>query len=318
MERSSEPTGNSLTSHTEGGLRPRPFDPRAMPAHTVVVGVDGSPGSKLALRWSLAAADRHGTQVDAVMVWTDAFAPFGPPTDISALSPEHQRQLLGRVESAINSAQKNYVGPPVRVRPHVLPGSPASVLVASARRADLLVLGSRGLGGIRGSLLGSVSQECAQLAPGPVVVVRDNLPAGAEHYTRNRRIVVGIDGSEASRAALRWAGAEAQRAGVELEVVHAWGSPNARLGVVEGEDGLRRLGQAILDDALEPLKESGCLYSQHLASGAADAVLVDRSSSADLLVVSSRGRGGLPALLLGSVSQQCLIHAKCPVAVIHA
>lgn len=296
----------------------RPFDRRAIPAGTVVAGVDGSAGGARALRWALAAAARRGVRLDAVLAWSDPYAAFGPPTEITALSTPHQHQLLGRVEAAVAAVEKSYVGPPVEVWPHVLPGSPGTVLCELSRYSDLLVVGSRGLGGLRRSLLGSVSLQCAQTGSGTLVVVRGKLPHGTEEFGRARRILVGIDGSDASFAALRWAAAEAARAGVQLDVLHAWGSANNRFGLTDDEDQLRSMAQDALARAEAQLQELGCAYSLRLAYGPAARLLVDGSVSSDLLVVSTRGRGGIPALVLGSVSQQCLTHADCPVALVHA
>jgi nucleotide-binding universal stress UspA family protein len=134
----------------------------------IVVGVDGSPPSLRALRWALGQAALTHAVVEAVNVW-DVPASYGvaptvlPGEDIAGAA---DRALAAAVEQA-SSAH-----PDVTVRRRVAQGHPAEVLLAHARDADLLVVGSHGHGGFVGALLGSVSHRCIQHATCPVVVVR--------------------------------------------------------------------------------------------------------------------------------------------------
>src|SRR5690606_26469128 len=107
---------------------------------------------------------------------------------------------------------------------------PAQGLLEAAKGADLLVVGARGLGGFRGLLLGSVSQQCLQHAPGPIAVVRssedaDDASGATRDAASGERIVVGVDGSDGSRAATGWAVTEARLRGAALQAVHAWEVP---------------------------------------------------------------------------------------------
>ncbi|WP_311765137.1 universal stress protein [Streptomyces zingiberis] len=143
----------------------------------MVVGVDGSEPSREALRWAARQAELTGASVDAVMSWEwPGYATWGgmlppaAPTD-GALEEAAQQTLLTAVEETLGKE------PPVRVRALTQPGSPVQVLLEAARGASLLVVGSRGLGGFRGALLGSVSQHVTHHAPCSVVVVR--APSGA-------------------------------------------------------------------------------------------------------------------------------------------
>ena len=137
------------------------------------------------------------------------------------------------------------------------------------------------------------------------------------------RIVVGVDGSDASRDALGWALAEARLRGALVEVVHVWhypawaDTPMLASPVIPHED-LEAEARAVVDKALE---ESGATGEASSASavvleGAAAEHLVERARQADLLVVGHRGRGGFAGLLLGSVAYQCATHATCPVVVV--
>jgi nucleotide-binding universal stress UspA family protein len=137
------------------------------------------------------------------------------------------------------------------------------------------------------------------------------------------RIVVGVDGSDESRAALAWALQQAHTVGARLDVVHVWhypwvvtasGAAAAGVGLEEYEAEGRRL----LADEVASLGKAAADLEIHprLGTGNATHVLLQAADGADLLVVGSRGRGGFSGLLLGSVSQQCAHHAPCPVVIV--
>ncbi|MEW2620476.1 universal stress protein [Streptomyces sp. NPDC048106] len=138
----------------------------------IVVGVDGSEGSKQALSWAVRQADLTGGWVEAVIAWDvpQFHGALGwlPPSssDEAALAGRAQSELTAAVEEAAAAH------PTVQVSTVVRYGSPASVLLEASRDAALLVVGSRGLGGFRGLLLGSVAQHCVQHAACPVLVLR--------------------------------------------------------------------------------------------------------------------------------------------------
>ena len=137
------------------------------------------------------------------------------------------------------------------------------------------------------------------------------------------RIVVGVDGSEASRRALEWAAVDARRRGAALEVVHAWHLPNAGgYPYLAGYVDLELFAQdsrTVLDRAMAGVDLGGIPRVEPILiqDGAARALL-DTAKGADLLVVGSRGRGGFTGLLLGSVSHHVATHASCPVVIIPA
>jgi nucleotide-binding universal stress UspA family protein len=133
------------------------------------------------------------------------------------------------------------------------------------------------------------------------------------------RVVVGVDGSESSRRALRWAARQAELTGAALQVVHAWDVPSAYgyVPVVEldWEAEARAELARTVKDALGA-EHAGELHGELVRGHAAESLLA-ASEGADLLVVGSRGRGGFAGMLLGSVSQYLVTHARCPVVVIH-
>jgi nucleotide-binding universal stress UspA family protein len=139
------------------------------------------------------------------------------------------------------------------------------------------------------------------------------------------RIVVGVDGSPGSRAALAWALDEARLRGAALDVVHAWHAPAP---VVPGPYGaaphvdedvtepVRRNAEQVLEHQLQAVDTTGVEVEALLPSASAAEALVEIARDADLLVVGTRGRGGFKGLLLGSVSQQVTHHASCPVVIV--
>ncbi|WP_316528816.1 universal stress protein [Kitasatospora brasiliensis] len=140
----------------------------------IVVGVDGSDSSQRALRWAVRQAElTHGVVV-AVIAWEyptyhGARGWFPPAsTDEAVLEGRARQEVARAVEQALGGT------PPVEVRTEVRYGTPAGALVEASRGAELLVVGSRGLGGFSGMLLGSVAQHCTRHATVPVVVVRDS------------------------------------------------------------------------------------------------------------------------------------------------
>ena len=141
------------------------------------------------------------------------------------------------------------------------------------------------------------------------------------------RIVVGIDGSEESKEALRWALAEAKLRRAPLRVVHTWVFPFIAAGpgldpVLDADmiENARRLAEELVQGELDELADetAGVDIERAIVEGAAAPVLLEAAEGASLLVVGSRGRGGFTGLLLGSVSQQCAHHAPCPVVIVRS
>jgi nucleotide-binding universal stress UspA family protein len=136
-------------------------------------------------------------------------------------------------------------------------------------------------------------------------------------------IVVGIDGSEGSIAALRWAADEARLRHARLQVVVSWQYPALStipaFGVLPpademSEEAKQGLGALLRDEGLADAPSLEVVEA--VVQGPAGAALIDAAAEADLLVVGSRGHGGFTGLVLGSVSQQCVTHAPCPVVVV--
>jgi len=147
-------------------------------------------------------------------------------------------------------------------------------------------------------------------------------------------VVVGVDGSDGAKEALRWALAEARLRKAPLRIVHAW--TYAYMGVAVGGFGymggfgpnsvieventdLQRAAEELVDHLIGAVAGDvkDVEIERQVIDGSAAEVLVGAVDAGDLLVVGSRGHGGFSGLLLGSVSQQCVHHAPCPVVVVH-
>jgi nucleotide-binding universal stress UspA family protein len=146
----------------------------------------------------------------------------------------------------------------------------------------------------------------------------------SEQNESDRRIVVGVDGSPSSKAALAWAVRQAELAGATVEAIIAWhypvmigGIPFAPIEAVQTTDYGEFAAMALNDAVRETVDPDGSVkVSTTVREGNAAQVLVDASSGADLLVVGSRGHGGFTEALLGSVSQACVHQARCPIVII--
>jgi nucleotide-binding universal stress UspA family protein len=192
----------------------------------------------------------------------------------------------------------------------------AGRLIRASRPDTMVVVGSRGRGGFAGLLLGSVSQHVATHAAGPVVVVR------TEREPVDGPVVVGIDKSDDSDHVLEVAFEEAALRGAGIVALHAY-LPDVRTwGLdlppdVEVEDVRRSTETDRLAAVVAPWREKFPTVHAEVVvvEGQAAARLVDASSTAQLIVVGSRGHGGFAGLLLGSVGLQLLHHAGCPVLI---
>jgi len=280
----------------------------------VVVGVDGSGSAYRAVEWAAAEAARRGVALRLVSAfsWTTSDHPVRHDGRVA----QYRDQLLEAARHGLSRAARiaEDTSPGIETAPQVEIGAPIEVLGSEARRAQLLVLGDRGLGGVTGLVLGSVAVALAARGACPVVIVR------GETRNTDGPVVVGTDGSPVSEAALGFAFDAAAVRGAELVALHAW-SPTAvdkALEPMMDWDAVADEEDAVL---AERLSGWGQKYPQItvrrsvVRDGAARA-LVDASRGAQLVVVGSRGRGNAAGLLLGSVSHGVLHAAHCPVAIV--
>jgi nucleotide-binding universal stress UspA family protein len=219
------------------------------------------------------------------------------------------------------------VQPDLEIRALQMPDSPVQSLLAAGENADVLVLGSRGVEGFRGLLLGSTAMHVAPYAQCPVVVVHSGMEGGTPFeevagYPGNPgKVVLGYDGSSASNraAAFAFRHAEAIGCGVVAVTVEAGrGEPETEEidpeNATPGSDTSAFHSPVIVTAAAFP----DVPVSFVAGSGRPAEVLLSEAAGAELLVVGSRGSGGFSGLVMGSVSQKVLAHADCPVAVLHS
>jgi nucleotide-binding universal stress UspA family protein len=273
----------------------------------ILVGYDGSTDASVALNWALDEAEHSGQPVRLAYIfeWLTVASWVGPGV-APGIWPDDtaRRQVDDLVRKAAADAAAAHPG--LTVTGEVYDGPPALVLQERSTDAGMLVLGSRGHGGFGGLLAGSTAVAVAAHAHCPVVIVRD----GAAHGPADP-VTVGVDASEPSLVALGFAAERAARRRVPLRVLHAWTpGPDAEAGVPDE--------RAAVEEAVEPWRRTfpELDLTVDLVGGSPAATLIEASRSAQLVVVGSRGRGGLAGMLLGSVSQQVIQHAGCPVAVV--
>ncbi|MEV7175679.1 universal stress protein [Kitasatospora sp. NPDC093679] len=140
-----------------------------------------------------------------------------------------------------------------------------------------------------------------------------------DETTAQRRIVVGVDGSASSRAALRWAARQAGLIGATVEAVITWEYP-AVYGwgmTMVDVDVAAYAGKALSEAVVQEIgPDSPIRVSERVEGGNAAQVLLKAAAGAELLVLGNRGHGGFTGALLGSVSQHCVQHAPCPVVIV--
>ncbi|MEV1159106.1 universal stress protein [Micromonospora chokoriensis] len=283
----------------------------------VVVGVDGSPSSLVAAEHAARAAQLRSRPLHLVHGFLHPLGYGVPlnPYDLGVPAPSEDAQKM--LERTATELADRWPGLVVEVRQ--VAGGPGITMIEESRRADLVVVGSRGLGGFAGLLLGSVGSQVAAHAHCPVLVVRpDEQPIPVDGP-----VLVGVDGSESSGLAAGYAADEAALRDVPVVLVHV-GPPTEGRTVPEEIEESQAAYQA---DAVRLLADaSAAVRAEHpdlvvrehpvRAAGAAQG-LIEASGNASLLVVGTRGRAGFTGMLLGSVSQAAIQHAHCPVLVAH-
>lgn len=284
----------------------------------VIVGYDGSEHASIAVDWAAVEAVSRGvmlTLAAATSVPLEGMR-FGG----SVLTPDAIDDLLERLQEATQARadEARAAHPGLDVGVKVALGSPASVLVEASANADMVVVGSRGMGGFRGLLVGSVGVQVASNAACPAVVVRKAPSPTAS------TVVVGVDGSQLSLAALDFAFDMADRRGWRVLAVHAWEIP--AYDVLAAPSGpppidleeLAATEERAFAESLAGLRERypDVVVEQDVVKGQSVPAILDACDDPALIVMGSRGRGEFLGAVLGSVSQGVLHRAKVPVAVI--
>jgi nucleotide-binding universal stress UspA family protein len=282
---------------------------------TVVAGVDGSECGLKAVGWAAAEAARRQRPLRLVAAHTWVSGGIIGDPGVGA-DPETVLRQVSLGHLAVAAAAAERVAPGLDVERVEATGLAVPVLQAESTTAELVVVGDRGLGGFTGLLLGSVAVELSAHASCPVVVVREPERGAAGPAP----VVVGVDGSPTSEAAVAFAFEEASLRQAPLVAVHVWRDVlvEPTLAPLVDWDALESDEREVLAERLAGWtgKYPDVHVSRRVVQDRPAAALVDESGHAQLVVVGSRGRGGFRGLLLGSVSQALLHHARCPVAVV--
>lgn len=283
----------------------------------VVVGADGSEEALVAVEWAARQARRleRPLRVVHAFEWPEFNVRLGPPPG-APLSAGLLNEALRIVAEAQQRARDTDAE--ITVDGGYVEGFRRPVLIAETRKAHLIVVGSRGLGGVGSLLIGSTGIELAARSECPVVVVpQGTTPAPGED------LVAAVDCSESSRPALEFALGEAAVRGVGLRVLLALQGEGLRAALSSTEppadqEPTKQAARSRLARFTAPLRERHpeVPVDERVVRASPRQLLIEESATTELLVVGSRGYGGFKGLLLGSVSQSVLHHARCPVAVI--
>ncbi len=280
----------------------------------VVVGIDGSTPGNRALDTALEAAVSEHRSLHLVHCYEPYPAVMGmtaPLADVTATIEAAAQNVLRAAQHYVEERQ-----PGLEVTTGLSKNDARHSLVALSERAALLVVGSRGLGSVRGMLLGSVGSYVSQHAACPVLVVRPD-PTGA-----TTRILVGADGTAASVSAIEFAIDHASMRRLDLTVVHLVpDAVYAGYGIWrELDEDLDHLPRHRLDlaESLAGLREKypDVDVEVRLERGNPGPSLIKMSAHYRLLVVGAERRSRLSTMLHGSVSRVVVEHAHCPVAVV--
>ena len=285
---------------------------------SVVVGVDGSGSALRAVRWGAAEAARRQVPLRLVIA-------FGWKLEHVAARPglegSYRDTLLSRAQgqlvSAVEAARHEGLG--IDIRSELVVGSPIQVLDAEARHAQLVVIGDRGLTRLEGLLVGSVAIGLAAHASCPVVVVRGDEREPSD--TTTSPVLVGVDGSATSDAAIGFAIEAAAARSVPLVALHTWSDmlfDPAMAAVMPSWDVIEAEERKVLADQVGVWAEKfpDVVIELQVTRDQPAHSLLERSSRAQLVVVGSRGHGQIVGMALGSVSNALVHRAQCPVIVV--
>lgn len=276
----------------------------------ILVGVDGSAASWDALDWAVTEAVARRAPLRVLHCRVLAPPPINDARVLIAPHFEAKRHVDLLLDEARSRATTR--DPRVDVTCDSVDEPPVPGLLRAARDADMLVVGAIDRGALHGLLVGSTALQVAFHSPCSTVIVRPTKSTIGEYAGR---IVVGVDGSEGSRAALEFAFDEAAHRNLPIAAVYAQTTsyPEWLAQDFDAE------GRAFLADELKPFIAAypDVIVSQHLMQNNAKRGLVIASHGAAMVVVGSRGHGGFLGLLLGSVSLALVQRASSPVAVVH-
>ncbi|MDQ0937875.1 universal stress protein [Streptomyces turgidiscabies] len=295
---------------------------------TITVGLDGSPESRAAAEWAAREAKLRGLPLKIVQVWEPVPDPMAWAPLLGAETQQYWTERIPR-EAAEGLRLRH---PGVEVSTEQVSGHPGDTLAEAAKSAELLVLGSRGLGGLGGFMVGSVGLSAIAHAHRPIVVVRALEAAADEHEmdpagipsaaTPFRPAVLGLDVEHPDETLIEFAFDAAERRATSLRVVHAWNPPPYYAYGTPVNPALHEalaLGDAeALAEVLRPWRKKFPAVDVVETSryGSPAVHLADASREASLVVVGRRMRRNPFGTHIGHVTHAVLHHSTASVAVV--
>ncbi|WP_367325334.1 universal stress protein [Streptomyces sp. HUAS ZL42] len=295
----------------------------------VIAGVDGSAESLAAAEWAAREAVRRGRPLHLLHAWNWHPRQDGEPA--TAAQRHLARRVLRQAEERIHRTC-----PGVTLDDEQVEGPATAALLRAAEQADVLVLGSRGLSGFTGFLVGSVALGVVARAPRPVVLVRAGEEAADEHVpaadgkastrTGYRDVVLGLDLGDPADEVIEFAFEAAGARDARLRVVHAWQPPSplsplalgpGEIVLVEGPQRVKEW-QGFMNAVLQTWREKhpGVEVVETVIEGRPSSPLIRAASGASLLVVGRRTTERPAGPRTGPVAHAVIHHADCPVAVV--
>ncbi|MEJ7815325.1 MAG: universal stress protein [Rubrobacter sp.] len=291
----------------------------------ILLSTDGSEDAELAARTAIGLAGGTGSELRVVHVGLaipEGLPPYIPEWSDPTRSKREARELLDDQMNKITAAGGE------GARAHLRTGEAEEIVALGEEiAAGLIVVGSRGRGQLRRALMGSVSDSVVRHAHCPVLVVRGE--GDGEPVFTSKKILLATDGSEEAQLALQVAVDLANATGSELHVAHIGrllsyiGGVGPTVGPLPGsQDELDRKAREVLDGQVQRAKAAGGVVTQaHLGRASfpdADIVVLGEEIGAGLIVLGSRGTGGVRRALVGCVADSVVRHAHCPVLVVRA
>ncbi|MDL2074882.1 universal stress protein [Streptomyces sp. GXMU-J15] len=295
---------------------------------TVVAGLDGSPESRAAAEWAAREAKLLGLPLKIVQVWEPVPEPLAQAPLLGAETHQHWTERIPR--EAADGLRARHPG--LEVTTEQLHGPPAEAIAKAAEGARMLVLGSRGLSGLAGFMVGSVGLSVVAHTTTPVVLVRAGEQATDEHApdpsgipsasTPYRPVVLGLDADHPDAAVIEFAFEAAARRETKLRVLHGWNLPPYYVYGLTADAQLHDeiVGQqsAALREALRPWRQKypDVEVVEESPAGSPGVRLVDAAHEASLVVIGRRIRRRPFGAHIGPVAHAVLHHSTAPVAVV--
>lgn len=295
---------------------------------SITVGIDGSRESRAAAEWAAREADLRGLPLKLVHVWEPVPEPMAQAPLLGAETQQHWTERIPR-EAAEGIGLRHPGVEVIREQPS---GHPAEVLAKAAKDAELLVLGSRGFGGIGGFMVGSVGLSVIAHTDRPVVLVRALETAADEHEpdpagipsaaTRFLPVVLGLDVEHPDETLIEFAFDAAKRRATSLRVVHGWNpAPYYAYGTPANpalHEALSLSQSEALTEVLRPWRQKfpDVEVTEESRYGSAAVYVVDAARAASLVVVGRRIRRNPFGAHIGHVTHAVLHHSTAPVAVV--